>query len=317
MMHGATLQGGRKMRISTLFLAAALATAMSSGAIAAGSGGGSGMSSMPSETGPRYDPAEEYAKAIKALQAKNYKAAARSAQRVADAAPKSVDGWKLLGLAQSGAENWKGARRAYEKAVRLAPDDLAVRAGYGLALAKLKDARAQEQLDWLNAQAAACTGDCSTVKSLKAEVENAMGTEEISKPSAARPRGDLIFAAAGDRAYLEAVGLINERRFDDALVALDTARAAFGPHPDVLTYQGYVWRQKGEFDRAETFYRQALAIAPDHRGATEYYGELKVERGDLAGAQALLVRLERICAYGCAEAEELRRWIDSGGRPPL
>jgi Tfp pilus assembly protein PilF len=113
------------------------------------------------------------------------------------------------------------------------------------------------------------------------------------------------------------VGLINERRFDDALAALDTARAAFGPHPDVLTYQGYVWRQKGQLDRAELYYLQALAIAPDHRGATEYYGELKVERGDLAGAQALLVRLERICAYGCAEAEELRRWIDAGERPAL
>lgn len=305
------------MRISTLFLAAAMATAMSGGAIAAGSGGGGSMGAMPSESSPRYDPAEEYAKAIKALQAKNYKAAARSAQRVTNAVPKSIDGWKLLGMAQSGAENWKGARRAYEKAVRLAPDDLAVRAGYGLALAKLKDAKAQEQLDWLNAQAAACSGDCSVVNSLKADVESAMGVEGASKPSAALERGALIFAAAGDRAYLDAVGLINERRFDDALAALDTARAAFGPHPDVLTYQGYVWRQKGQLDRAELYYLQALAIAPDHRGATEYYGELKVERGDLAGAQALLVRLERICAYGCAEAEELRRWIDAGERPAL
>jgi Tfp pilus assembly protein PilF len=89
----------------------------------------------------------------------------------------------------------------------------------------------------------------------------------------------------------------------------------FGPHPDILTYEGYAWRKKGDWNRAETYYRQALAIAPQHRGATEYYGELKVERGDLAGAKLMLTKLDGICAYGCAEAEELRRWIDHRGDP--
>ena len=51
-------------------------------------------------------------------------------------------------------------------------------------------------------------------------------------------------------------------------------------------------------------------VAPNHKGATEYFGELKVERGDLAGARQMLARLETICHFGCAEAEELRRWID-------
>jgi Tfp pilus assembly protein PilF len=83
----------------------------------------------------------------------------------------------------------------------------------------------------------------------------------------------------------------------------------------VLTYQGYTWRKKGQYDRAEDYYRQALALAPNHRGATEYYGELKVERGDMAGAKLMLARLDRLCTYGCAEAEELRRWIDAGGDP--
>jgi Tfp pilus assembly protein PilF len=276
------------------------------------------MSSMPSDTGPRYDPAEEYAKAIKAIQARDYKTAARSAQRVADAAPRSVDGWKLLGVAQSGAENWKGARKAYEKAVKLAPDDLAVRAGLGVAQARLQDPKAQEQLTWLKAKADTCASDCATVKSLTAEVEKAVaGGTAAGQPSAALERGSLLFAEAGDRAYVQAVGLINEKRYDEALASLDAARAAFGPHPDILTYQGYTWRKKGQFDRAETYYRQALAIAPDHRGATEYYGELKVERGDTAGAKLMLARLDSICAYGCAEAEELRRWIDAGGEPGL
>ncbi|MDP8914597.1 MAG: hypothetical protein M3N39_13615, partial [Pseudomonadota bacterium] len=60
------------------------------------------------------------------------------------------------------------------------------------------------------------------------------------------------------------------------------------------------------------YYRQALKVAPDHKGATEYFGELMVERGDRAGAQKMLAKLERICTFGCAEADELRLWIETG-----
>lgn len=308
--------------LKVALVAGALAGLSLTGAMAAGGGGGGGgMSAMPSDTGPRYDPAEEYAKAVKAIQAQDYKTAAKSAQRVADARPGSVDGWKLLGVAQSGAENWKGAKKAYERALKLAPEDMAVRGGLGLAAAKLQDAKgAQAQLDWLKAKETACTSDCATLKSLSAEVEKAMSPTAAvtgAQPSAALERSTLLFAEAGDRAYVEAVGLINEKRYDAALAALDDARKAFGPHPDILTYQGYTWRKKGDYARAETYYRQALAIAPDHRGATEYYGELKVERGDLAGAKVMLAKLDAACAYGCAEAEELRRWIDAGREPGL
>jgi Flp pilus assembly protein TadD len=302
-----------------LALAGALAGASAVGAMAAGSGGGGGGAEMPSASAPQYNPAEEYAKAVKSIQAKDYKAAARAAQHVTDAVPKDVSGWRLLGVAQSGAENWKGARKAYERAVKLAPEDLPSRAGLGMALANLKDPKAQEQLDWLKAKAGDCTAECqpATLQSLTAEVEKAIsaGGTPPAQPSAALETGSLLFAQAGDQAYVAAVSLINEKRYDEALKSLDEARAAFGPHPDILTYQGYTWRKKGEFDRAASYYEQALAIAPNHRGATEYYGELKVERGDAAGAKLMLAKLDRLCAYGCAEAEELRRWIDAGGEP--
>lgn len=307
----------RSLRI--MLLAGALAGLTTAGALAAGSGGGTGMA-MPSASAPAYDPAEEYAKAVASIQAKDYKAAARAAQRVTEAAPTNVDGWRLLGVAQAGAQNWKGARKAYERAVKLSPDDLPSRAGLGMAQANLKDPKAQEQLAWLKAKAADCGAGCdaAALQSLTAEVEKALaGGTAAGQPSAALEGGSLLFAAAGDRAYVQAVGLINEKRYDEALASLDAARAAFGPHPDILTYQGYAWRKKGRFDRAESYYRQALAIAPAHRGATEYYGELKVEQGDLAGARLMLAALDRTCAYGCAEAEELRRWIDAGGEPGL
>ena len=109
--------------------------------------------------------------------------------------------------------------------------------------------------------------------------------------------------------------MINEQRYGEAITILDSAIWAAGPHPDILTYLGFANRKLKNYDAAESYYRAALAVAPDHRGATEYYGELKVERGDLAGARQMLGKLDRLCAYGCAEAEELRRWIDAGHEP--
>lgn len=305
------------MRIlRTALLAGALVGLSAAGAMAAGSGGG-GSASMPSASTSNYDPAAEYAKAIAAIQAKDYKAAVRAAKRVTEAAPRSPEGWRLLAVAQSGAEDWKGARRSYERVVKIDPDDAASHAGLALTLAKLNDPKAQAELDWLRARTAACGDTCpeaATLKALTAEVEGQL-SGQAPAPAASLERGALLFADAGDAAYVQAVSLINETRYDEALAALDAARTAFGPHPDVLTYQGYAWRKKGDLDRAESYYRQALAIAPDHRGATEYYGELKVERGDIDGARSMLARLDAVCAFGCAEAEELRRWIEAGGEP--
>ena len=188
-----------------------------------------------------------------------------------------------------------------------------VEIGLGVALGGLKDAKAQAELDWLKARAQTC-GTCGDAPALATAVK---AVESAIAGSAVAASGSLLFAgpAAGDQAYVVAVSLINERRYDEALTSLAAAREALGPHPDLLTYQGYTWRKKGQFDRAEAYYRQALAIAPQHRGATEYYGELKVERGDLAGARVMLAKLDLICAYGCAEAEELRRWVDAGHEP--
>ena len=301
---------------------------LAGGGFAFASGGGGSMpagggASMPSGGGggPSYDPATEYAKAIAALKANNYKDASRAAGHVTDAVPTNPDAWRLLGMAKAGENDWKGSRRAYEKAVKLKPDDPTAHAGLGLALANLKDPKAQAEEDWLKAKVQACGDSCpeaAQLKSLSTAVESAMNPAATGtpKPSAMLDRSILFGGAkTGDAAYVQAVSLINERRYDEALASLAKAQAAFGPHPDILTYEGYTWRKKGDYARAESYYRQALAIAPDHIGATEYYGELKVARGDIAGAKLMLARLDKICAYGCADAEELRRWIDAGGDP--
>jgi Flp pilus assembly protein TadD len=301
-----------------------LAVLACGGVAFASGGGGGGMASgggMPSESAPRYDPAAEYAKAIAALKANQFRDAARAAEHVTEAVPKNADAWQLLGAAKAGDNDWKGSRRAYEKAMKLAPDDMRAHAGLGLALANLKDPKAQVQADWLKSKAQDCGDGCpdaARLKALSEQVESAMNPASAAapKPSALLDRS-LLFGGAkmGDAAYVQAVSLINERRYDEALASLANAAATFGPHPDILTYQGYAWRKKGDYARAESYYRQALAIDPGHIGATEYYGELKAARGDIAGARVMLARLDKLCAYGCADAEELRRWIDAGGDP--
>jgi tetratricopeptide (TPR) repeat protein len=126
------------------------------------------------------------------------------------------------------------------------------------------------------------------------------------------PKASLLFnsPAGGDHAYVEAVALINAGRYDDALASLHRSELAFGPHPDILTYEGYANRKLHRYDQAEAYYTEALAVDPTHVGATEYFGELKVERGDIAGAKKLLARLDDICTFGCSEQEELRGWIE-------
>lgn len=302
---------------------AALSTgiALASGGSSGAGGGGSMPSTDIGASGMRYDPATEYAKAIAAMKANNYRQAAEAASHVTDAVPKNVDGWRLLGAAKAGANDWKGSRRAYERAMKLKPDDAAIHAGLGLALANLKDAKAQDELAWLKAKVQACGDSCAdapTLKGLTSTVESAMAPPAAGapKPSAQLDRSMLFGGPkTGDAAYIQAVSLINERRYDDALASLAKAAAVFGPHPDILTYEGYAWRKKGDYEKAESYYRQALAIAPEHIGATEYYGELKVARGDIKGARLMLARLDKLCAFGCADAEELRRWIDAGGEP--
>src|SRR6185437_16486408 len=95
------------------------AVVLAGGGIAYASGGGGGGGSMPAgggsmpgASGPSYDPAAEYAKAIAAMKANNFKDAARAAGHVTDAVPTNPDGWRLLGMAKAGANDWKGSRRA-------------------------------------------------------------------------------------------------------------------------------------------------------------------------------------------------------------
>ena len=308
-----------RTRGALLFTAVSACIALAAGGAAASMSGGGGMGQMPSASAPTYDPAEEYREGIEALKAEKYREAVTHLERVSDVAPKNADVWFLLGLAKEGKGDLRGAQRAFERCIKLDPNRILAHQEQGVVLAKLKQAdKAQAELDWLKTRATTCADTCADADALKAavaKVDAAMAQPASPSASLSRPSPLFADAAAGDRAYARAIGLINDRRYAEALSSLEQSMHAFGPHPDILTAIGYTNRKMGRLDEAERYYREALAIAPDHRGATEYYGELKVVQGDMVAAKALLARLEDTCAFGCAETEELRRWIAAGRDP--
>jgi len=298
-------------------------------ALASGGGmSGGGGASMPSASEPAYDPTVEYRKGIEALKTGKYRDADRYFGNVLSVAPDNPGVVVLQGVAKGAAGDLKGSERAFEKALKMDPDNILARRESAKTLAMLgQNDKAQVQLDILKKRMDACGDTCPEAADLKAAVtavETAMAPPAAA-PGGAAPAADapasktpasllLGDPASGDRSYVQAVHLINEKRYADALVALRHASDVFGPHPDVLTYTGYTYRKMGDYDRAEHYYKEALKIAPNHVGATEYYGELMVERGDIAGARKMLAKLDTVCSFGCVEAEDLRRWIENG--PP-
>lgn len=299
---------------------AALALLTAPGAALASGGGGGGGGSMggmgmPSMSAPAYDPVIEYQKGQDALQLGKFRDAETHFDNALSVDPKNADTLFMYGMAKAGRGDLKGAAHAYEKSLKIDPNQIPARREYAVALAKTGQGdKAQAQFAMLKDRATACADTCPEAADLKAAVAAVQAALAPTPGAAPAPASLLIDPKAGDGAYVEAVRLINDHRYRDALVALDKARAAFGPHPDVLTYTGYAWRKLGQYDKAEFYYREALGVAPNHVGATEYYGELMVIRGDLAGARKMLARLDSVCTFGCVESEDLRRWIENG--PP-
>ena len=280
--------------------------------------GNSSPSSTPSMNAPDFDAAAEYRKGIDALKDSKFAQAKSSFARVLGVQPDDANTNFLAGMADAGLNDFNAARKHYERAVRA--DSKLVVAHQELAVTYMKlgdKTKAEATLAKLKTMDTSCAGTCKDAELIKkaiATVEAAIGQPNSAMLTTDPP---FLFASAkgGDTAYLQAVSLINEHKFSEAIDALQKAKATFGAHPDVLTYLGFANRKLRHYDIAENYYRQALAAAPNHKGATEYYGELLVERGDMAGAKRMLAKLDNLCTFGCAEADELRRWVEAKGEP--
>ncbi len=122
------------------------------------------------------------------------------------------------------------------------------------------------------------------------------GTGQISRISGPLDRArDLIAASQWPAALVE-------------LRRVDTAR-----DPDWNNLMGYVLRRMDPPDLAgaESYYSAALAIDPKHRPTLEYQGELRLQQGDLAGAERNLAALKRATFFKSEEFKDLERAIAS------
>ena len=99
---------------------------------------------------------------------------------------------------------------------------------------------------------------------------------------------------------------IKAQKYDQAIKQLQEANETSSA--DWNNLLGYSLRKKQPPDLmgAEKYYLAALKINPAHRGALEYYGELKLMNNDLPGAEALLARLDKACTFGCEEYSDLK-----------
>ncbi len=306
--------------VTALFGGALLVTAPT--AIASGGGGSVRGNTMPSQSAPRFDSTVEFKKGIDALKAEQYDDAEHAFGHVLEVNPRDANTHFMMGLAEAGQGKLKDARGHYERAVKYNDNLILAHLELGTTLAKLGEPdKAKEILEDLKKRSAACADTCAQAADLRNAVpalESALGAPAASPSTSQAPAEQELLTAGvdtGDRDYLDAVALINEKRYEPAIVALNASARVFGPHPDILTYLGFANRKLGRLAIAEDYYRQALAAAPDHLGATEYYGELMVERGNLTGARHMLAKLETTCHFGCAQADELRRWIVAGKQP--
>ena len=293
-----------------LFLALASAhPALSSG------GGGGGGAEMPSTSAPDYDPVVEYRKGIEAFEVKDYKKAAAAFRHVVSVVPTHAPAQYLLGASLMGQGDFKRAIKPLEAAIKADPALMDAQRDLAISYARQGDTvKAMAQRDAVAARKTACAGTCPEASLIDAALGMIDTVLAGGKPQAFGPSRALQPLASVDRAYVAAVGLINEGKYDLAIAMLQATLWNAGPHPDLLTYLGYANRKLGNYDTAATWYRTALAVAPNHRGAIEYYGELKLQRGDRQGALAHLARLERICGFGCVQADELRSQITEAGQ---
>ena len=85
--------------------------------------------------------------------------------------------------------------------------------------------------------------------------------------------------------------------------------ATTNQHADVYNLLAFSLRNMGQYAEARTLYFKALDFEPEHKGAHEYLGELYIKTGEMDKARAMLVKLEKICASGCEELDDLRSAI--------
>jgi Flp pilus assembly protein TadD len=100
---------------------------------------------------------------------------------------------------------------------------------------------------------------------------------------------------------------IAAKRWDRAIAELKRVNAPSSA--DWNNLMGYALRKQAvpDLEGAQRHYDAALRIAPRHRGALEYAGELALMKGDLVRAESHAATLGQACPSGCEELDDLKK----------
>ena len=75
---------------------------------------------------------------------------------------------------------------------------------------------------------------------------------------------------------------------------------------DLFNLAGFCFRKTGDQKQAWVYYDKALALDPNHLGTLEYQGELFAETGQIDKARRNAAQLKILCPKGCEELEDLQ-----------
>ena len=115
-----------------------------------------------------------------------------------------------------------------------------------------------------------------------------------------------------DGIYNNARELAYAGRYDDALELL--GMAANPKDPRILNYKAFTNRKMGNTQVAMEFYRQALRVDPNYILARSYFGQAKMQSGDVKGAKEQLARIDAINGTGSWAYESLADAIKGKSR---
>lgn len=111
----------------------------------------------------------------------------------------------------------------------------------------------------------------------------------------------------GDPVAVEAIRYIEQGRPALSIPMLESVVARLPGNPDLLTYLALALRLEGRHAEAALRYEQALSHDAAYLPALAYQGILFLQTGQRDRAQANMNRLIALCRDGCPEREDLAR----------
>ena len=111
-----------------------------------------------------------------------------------------------------------------------------------------------------------------------------------------------------DNNYVIGKKAVEAGKYEEAIKALNEVILTNPDDSDAHNLLGYSYRQLKNYDKAFSYYKQALNINSDHKGALEYMGIAYIETGNIADAEILYSKLKDLCSF-CNEKRSLDKAI--------